>query len=462
MKKKKILFIISDDLFVRNYIDTGVYKFLEKRFSVSLIADEKIASKEKVKNIRSFKGFYKITEEERKAIANVTNQQIWKKLDKSSTIRLKKKNLLQFNKFYEDKIYNKNFNILLFFKKVLVFIKDYLNFFYDTNKIFFYLRNFKENKIKINYALKKFIEKTEPKVILLPSSYQDPTTYNLIKISNKKKFNSVLLIDNWDNLSSKSGIFNNDLYYAVWGEQNKNFAKKIHNIKKERIFLVGTPRYDKYFLLRNKKIKKHFDFKYILFSASSLRYTYETDILKILDSILENNKKFFNIKIIYRSHPWRPFTKVVDDSLYKNIILDPQINKEHKKKLFNTNFQPNLNYYPSLIKNAEFVISGPTSMVIECAIFYKKILLLNFDDKNSNLTPRKVCEQFEHFKNIDKIKIIKKNNYLHNLEKDMEYLLEKKIEKKILQQTDLERRYFLFNDKFSYNQRLEKIINNIQ
>jgi hypothetical protein len=91
VKKKKILFIISDDLFVRNYIDTGVYKFLEKRFSVSLIADEKIASKEKIKNIRSFKGFYKITEEERKAIANVTNQQIWKKLDKSSTIRLKKK-----------------------------------------------------------------------------------------------------------------------------------------------------------------------------------------------------------------------------------------------------------------------------------------------------------------------------------------------------------------------------------
>jgi hypothetical protein len=141
--------------------------------------------------------------------------------------------------------------------------------------------------------------------------------------------------------------------------------------------------------------------------------------------------------------------------------LDPQISNEHSQKKYSTTFQPDLNYYPSLIKNAEFVISGPTSMVIECAIFYKKILLLNFDDKNSNLTPRKACEQFEHFKNINMIEIIKKNNYLSKLEQDMEEILQKKIDKKILQRTDLQRKYFLYDDKFCYNQRLEKIINKI-
>ena len=101
MKKKKILFIISDDLFVRNYIDTGVYKFLEKKFNICLIANEKINSKEKIKKIKSFKGFYKISKKEINDIANVTNQQIWEKINKSSTIRLKKRTLLQFNKFYE-------------------------------------------------------------------------------------------------------------------------------------------------------------------------------------------------------------------------------------------------------------------------------------------------------------------------------------------------------------------------
>jgi cell division protein FtsX len=95
-------------------------------------------------------------------------------------------------------------------------------------------------------------------------------------------------------------------------------------------------------------------------------------------------------------------------------------------------------------------------MIIEGAIFYKKILLLNFDDKNSNLTPRKVCEQIEHFKNIDRIKIIKKNNYLSKLEQDMEEILQKKIDKKILQRTDLQRKY-LSQQSQNYKNLKEKI-----
>lgn len=458
MKKKKILFIISDDLFVRNYIDTGVYRFLEKKFNICLIANKEINSKEKIKKIKSFKGFYKISEKEINDINSVTNQQIWKKINKSSTIRLKKKNLLQFNKFYESKLYDKNFKIFLFIKKILVFIKIYIKFFYDTNFIFSYIREFQEKKIQINGDLKKFIKKINPNNIILPTSSQDATTYNIIKISHEKKSKNIILIDNWDNLSSKSGIYNNNLYFTVWGKQNQNFAKKIQNIEKKKVFIIGTPRYDKYFLLRNKKIRSHFNFKYILFLGSSFRYTYETDMLKVVDNILESNKKFHNIKLIYRSHPWRPFTKVVDTSLYKNIILDPQIINEHRQKKYSTAFQPDLNYYPSLIKNAEFIISGPTSMIIECAIFYKKILLLNFDDTNSNLTPRKLCEQLEHFKNIDIIETIKKNNFLSQLEHDMEEILQKKIDKKTFQRTDLQRKYFLYDDKFSYNQRLEKII----
>jgi hypothetical protein len=43
----------------------------------------------------------------------------------------------------------------------------------------------------------------------------------------------------------------------------------------------------------------------------------------------------------------------------------------------------------------------------------------------------------------------------------MEEILQKKIDKKILQRTDLQRKYFLYDDKFCYNQRLEKIINKI-
>ena len=65
---------------------------------------------------------------------------------------------------------------------------------------------------------------------------------------HEKKSKNIILIDNWDNLSSKSGIYNNNLYFTVW-KTNQNFAKKIQNIEK-KVFIVSTPRYDKYFLFK--------------------------------------------------------------------------------------------------------------------------------------------------------------------------------------------------------------------
>ena len=41
---------------------------------------------------------------------------------------------------------------------------------------------------------------------------------------------------------------------------------------------------------------------------------------------------------------------------FNNVILDPQISANYYKKKIDLSFQPDLNYYPGLIKNAEFVV----------------------------------------------------------------------------------------------------------
>ena len=65
------------------------------------------------------------------------------------------------------------------------------------------------------------------------------------------------------------------------------------------------------------------------------------------------------------------------------MIIDPQLSSNYLKDLNSTKYQPKIDYYPSLIKNADLIITGPTSMVIEAAIFYKKTLLLGFKDKKN-------------------------------------------------------------------------------
>ena len=97
------------------------------------------------------------------------------------------------------------------------------------------------------------------------------------------------------------------------------------------------------------------------------------EILKKLDEIF-NDKIFKNLKIIYRPHPWRKDNNIENMKNYKNIILDPQLKKNYLKKKFDSSVQPDLNYYPKLISNAEFIISAPTTMVIEYLLCWVNIM----------------------------------------------------------------------------------------
>ena len=59
-------------------------------------------------------------------------------------------------------------------------------------------------------------------------------------------------------------------------------------------------------------------------------------------------------KIIYRPHPWRQSNEIIKYDYLDNIIIDPQIKEAYLS--LDDSFQPDLSYYPSLIKNAEFPI----------------------------------------------------------------------------------------------------------
>ena len=93
-----------------------------------------------------------------------------------------------------------------------------------------------------------------------------------------------------------------------------------------------------------------------------------------------------------------------------------------------TKFQPDINYYPSLIKNAELVITGPTSMVIESTIFYKKTLLLGFNDEKC--TYHDELSNYVHLEKLETLTNIIVSKNLNYLKDDIYKLLKKKIDKK--------------------------------
>ena len=453
--KKKLLIIVSDNFMFRNYIKTKTFNNIKKKYYCYFLFDKSINFKKStIKEKEHF--VFEYSENEKNKYKNYYLSRIFKKTQKSSTYILARKIFFTYNKWIDHNNENLIYKFLLAPLRILIFTKDYLRYFYLKLSFCDFFRNYFEKKINLNDNLKNKVLEINPDLIILPTKASDVYYFDLKKISDKYKIKLFYLIDNWDNVSAKSVIFQQQ-FYGVWGKQSYNQVKYIHDINLKNTFILGSPRFESFFKLTNKKIKSHYKHKYILFLENT--YPREIIALKYLDDYINKNAALKNFKIIYRPHPWRKSREIINIKDYKNVIIDKQMARAYKKKEFSKNSQPDLNYYPSLIKNAEFIIAGPTTMVIESLIFRKKILLLAFKESEHPYSPHNLYKYFEHFKGINKFNNIIINNSLNELDKDIHKI--NNIEKKEIKKIDLKRNYFLFRDPNGYKSRLQNIIKKI-
>ncbi len=343
------------------------------------------------------------------------------------------------------------------------FLKKFFYYFLSTFNLKY---EYTDDKSISRKKLKKILLDTNPDLIISPIQGCHIGHNEINILAKGLNIKTVALIDNWDNLSSKPMLKPLYDYYMVWGKQSQDHARLIHNISSKKVKLVGTSRFDHYYKNRSKKIKSHYKFKYILFLESwgvgyfSL-HKYDEQALDILDEYISKNKQLFgDIKIIYRPYPWRMTKEIIDFSKYKNIELDKQLKKNYLNKKFDNSIQPNLSYYPSLIKNAELVIAGPTSMVIETAIFNKKTIVTS-QDSEKFLSNGNFIINSEHFKNIEKISQIKLCKNVKNIGKMVKKGLFNKSKKKSFRTTDNQINFFLYNDGLKYSERLNKKVTEI-
>lgn len=449
--KKKLLISINSDLYVRNYIDTGCFKVLNKKYDCYFIgSNNDLLNKEKLKNKikkQKFLGFINYNSYE----INLFNKYLYKNFllnkNSSKTIFFLTKLRLKFKYHWEGESILKA--VLMFFPRFYSFIKKNIGY--------FYLKIFKRNifNSSINSKLKSIFNKINPDLVIFPMQDSHILSFDLIRLSKKSK--SLALIDNWDNLSSRGTYSIKPDYISVWGKQTKQHAIKFHNYNSPKIYLAGTPRFEDYFKLRNKKIKSNFPFKYILFLESFGNYN-NTEVLNELDDIIEKNKIWKDLKIVYRPHPWQKKNNFkINVKQYKNLIIDPQLQRHYMAGKNSTKFQPSIKYYPSLLKNSELIITGPTSMLIESTIFYKKTLLLGYKN-NSDTSYSDELNNYDHLKGVEFLNNVVVCRDFKNLKKNFNKLINKKI---IKSKIDKMRSYFLYNSSRRYSNNLKHIVDKV-
>ena len=451
--KKNILIILSSKIALRNYLRKNILGLIFKEYNAYILTPKDITLNHLNEEYSTLK-HYKYSNFENLAHILLLDALTWKyrKKSKSFKFRIKRFTHIDLNFYKNENLIVKSIKT---FWRIFLSFKNYLKFFLGTFVVFDLFVYFFKKFIKINKSLEKHIENIKFSIIIHPTSAYSPISNDIARISKKNNIPSIFIVDNWDNLSSKSILFFKPTALAVWGQQSREHAIEIQNFDKNNTHLIGTARIDHYYQYINKKTSSHFNFKYILFLGTAIKFDEESALIS-LSNILKKNINLKDYKIIYRPHPWRQSNEIIKYDYLDNIIIDPQIKEAYLS--LDDSFQPDLNYYPSLIKNAELILGGLTSMMIESMVFYKKYIALVFDDNKNITSQNHALRNYTHFKGIENIESLIFCKNLSNLEK----LIKENLHKN--QIIDIKRykknlNYYIYSDFLRYDQRLLNILN---
>ena len=242
--KKKLLILINSDLYVRNYFYTKSFSKILKKYDCFFVgSDNEILNKKNFNEfIRkyNFLGFIKYPDTDLKKFNKFLYNNFLLNKGKSKTVNfiINQRNRFIF-KYEKENLFN---SMIQIFARTISFLKKNIHYKYIK------LQNKIEFNLVTNQKLRKIVKNLNPDLVIFPMQDTHILSCDLINMSYK----TLGLIDNWDNLSSRGSHVFKTNYLTVWGEQTKKHAISFQGYKSKNTFVIGTPRFGKYFELRKK------------------------------------------------------------------------------------------------------------------------------------------------------------------------------------------------------------------
>jgi hypothetical protein len=451
-EKEKILIFISSDLYGRNFVSNGAFDEISKRYQVYyaltknkdfLKVDVSTFKNTKESNIYAFSysydrlmKFYYFTELDMVRLRN-----------KCSTFEIK----CDFQLPRRRRLFYKILSLPFIYPMIFYLFMKYMGRHGQIDEI---------------------LHEVKPDLVIIPTSLIDSVSTDVIISCKNTNIKTLMLINGWDNISSKGTIPMMPDYLGVWGEQNVNHAVELHNISRDRVSALGVPQFRQLYE-GNTQSRESFRIenslpinKKVLLFAGSCRVFDETSLLLKLDHAIEAGE-LPDIHILYRPHPWR-HPRIKEDSFFdydfKNVTMDSTLADSYKLHKSDPDFQnlphnvlPELDRYVNLYHAVDGVICTLTTVMVEAAIMGIPVLAIAFSDGVHSLTMDTLIKN-KHFDGIQDIPGIivthDQDRFIHNC-RDLLEIIDKKDLKKSLQSSI---GYIAYSNSNTYAQRLLDLI----
>jgi hypothetical protein len=414
---KKIGICIMHDWYVTSWFDTNIVQEVALKNDVFIFASEEIISKckEKASNYNNVK-LIEVQFPVAKLISRAyyfISMIIKRKINSSFRIRLK------YLVFGELKFFPSPFNLrnsyICFSSNCRQFLNYSRRYFYQLpayipllDQVLFKSLRFIYNRSA--FDLPKSLREDFDLLIFVGGNIE-VGMFEMIKELREFGTTTALCIENWDNLTSKRFMISVPDYVFVMGEDSARLASLVQGIDKSRIVVAGLPRFNPYRKMDKTVIggqRKVFTILYLGFYQPHN----EIKLLNLLVEKLDKSTLLGKYEIIYKPHPG-PRARSLDDR-----VLHPLISVIKSK----TRVPPIINAEHTLImQSADIVVSTPTSMVIECMILGKKVVLDLTNDGVNRSTTNLAYKNYIHFRILDEIDNLDKCFSIDELREKIEY-----------------------------------------
>jgi len=253
------------------------------------------------------------------------------------------------------------------------------------------------------------LDQERPDAIIHPSVLAGVFINDLVVASRARSIPFVVIMNSWDNPSTKRAMTGQPDWLLVWGPQTQVHAVKFMNMPQERVICFGAAQFDLY---RNPPRIDRIEFcrrhnidpaAQILLYAGSSKGTDEFSHLRMLDEAIERGE-VGNTVVVYRPHPWgdggKGGARIFDHS-WRNVRIEQTMRGylERVKAGSLGITTPDYCDTHDLLSSVDAVVSPLSTIIIEGALHGKPVLcfLPDEEDKRSHYTLALPLTHFDDF-----------------------------------------------------------------
>ena len=265
----------------------------------------------------------------------------------------------------------------------------------------YYYKKFKFELLKVQNSKINFLKEISSDIVIFPTSGADLLAFELLELCKLERKKSVFVIENWDNLTSKTTFPYIPDFITVMGEVSAIQAQKIHGFSKSSIAVTGLPRFEKFSEKREgfNLGKPKNDSKKILYLGFSLPYN-EILMLKTLVLHLQNDYLPSEFELHYKPHPFRQKRFKEDAILLQDVREKSLITVWEDKSGYGKNLPLIDDDYLSFLRNFDIVITTPTTMSLEVMMLDIPCIIDSGDDGIHITSPWHSMDSYLHLEDL--------------------------------------------------------------